>query len=88
MENEISKCDGCGDEIDESPENPYMVADEMLEYIGKQNHWDKFHSPSVCWGMLLAVFRVVFHIAPNEEKAVELITDCMAEFLGSDSADA
>ena len=85
--NRKSKCNGCDAEMDFDPVDPRPVTEDMMAFINKQEHWAERHAPSIAWGMVWAVFNVVFEIAPNKEKATELITDCMAEFL-DDGADA
>ena len=85
--NKKSKCDGCGDEFFD-PVDPRPVTEDMMDFIINQDHWSKHQGPSICWGMVSAVFRVVFDIAPSEKQAVQLITDCMSEFIEGDSADA
>ena len=81
MDKAQSKCEGCGTEMEFDPVNPYPIRDDMMEFIIKQEHWAEHHAPSIAWGMLTAVFVVIFDIAPNKDRAVELITDCMAEFV-------
>ena len=76
--NRKSKCDGCGTEMEFDPTDYRPVADDMMEFITNQQHWVEHHSPSIAWGMLSAVFNVIFDIAPTEEQAVRLITDCMS----------
>ena len=85
--NKNSKCDGCGDEFFD-PIDPRPVTEDMMDFILEQDHWSEREAPSICWGMVIAVFKVVFDIAPTEKQAVQLITDCMSEFLEGDSADA
>ena len=80
-------CEDCGEEINNDPANPYVVAEELEHFIAKQDHWSEFYAPSIAYGMLLAVFKVVFHIAPNEKKAIKVILDALSEFT-EEEADA
>ena len=84
--NKKTKCEECDSDI--LIIDPAPVADDMMDFIIEQEHWSKYQGPSICWGMVSAVFRVVFDIAPNEKQAVQLITDCMAEFMDGKGADA
>ena len=84
--NRKSKCDGCGTELEFDPVDPRPVTDDMMSFINEQDHWSERHAPSIAWGMLTAVFNVVFQIAPNNEKAMEVITDCMDQFIESGDA--
>ena len=79
--NRKSKCDGCGAEKDFDPVDPRPVTNDMMDFIITQEHWGDHHPPSIAWGMLVAVFSVVFDIAPNKNKAIQVITDCMEEFV-------
>jgi len=81
-----SKCDGCGSEMEFDPVDPRPITEDMMNFINTQEHWAERHTPSIAYGMLMAVFNVVFEIAPNKERAVEIITECMAEFV--EGADA
>ena len=86
--NRKNHCDGCGEEIDFDPVDPQPIFKDMMGFINKQEHWGEHHAPSIAWGMLIAVFNVIFQIAPNEKRAVELVTDCLQEFLEREWADA
>ena len=77
----VSHCDGCGKEMEFDPVDPKPITEDMMDFIKTQEHWSEHHAPSIAWGMLTAVFVVIFDIAPNKDRAVELITDCMAEFV-------
>tara|TARA_Y100000034_G_C6711071_1_gene314098 strand:- start:44 stop:343 length:300 start_codon:yes stop_codon:yes gene_type:complete len=77
----IAECQECGHELDVDPVSFEPVADDMLEFINQQEHWGKHNPPSICWGMLSAVFFVLFEIAPSKEDAIQLITDCMAHYI-------
>ena len=77
----VSHCDGCGTEIGFDPVDPKPVTEDMMDFILTQEHWSEHHAPSIAWGMLTAVFMVIFNIAPSKERAMELITDCMADFV-------
>ena len=81
-----SKCDGCGDEIDFDPVDPRPVTDDMMAFINTQEHWAEHHTPSIAWGMLTAVLTVIFQIAPNDKRAMQVITDCLGQFV--EEADA
>tara|TARA_Y100000310_G_C20597710_1_gene771355 strand:+ start:459 stop:764 length:306 start_codon:yes stop_codon:yes gene_type:complete len=83
-----SKCEGCGSELEFDPVDPRPVFEDMMGFINNQEQWSEHHAPSICWGMLIAVYSVIFQLAPNEKKAVQLVTDCLEEFLESDRADA
>ena len=85
-ENRKSKCDGCGTEMEFDPVDPTPVTEDLMAFINTQEHWAERHTPSIAWGMLTAVFNVVFHIAPNEKKAMQVITDCLDQFVGSGDA--
>tara|TARA_Y100000310_G_scaffold190680_1_gene190688 strand:- start:1267 stop:1566 length:300 start_codon:yes stop_codon:yes gene_type:complete len=84
--NRKSECIECGHELKLDPVDYRPITQDMMDFINKQEHWADHHSPSICWGMLEAVFGVVFTIAPNKEDAVQLITDCMAYYV--EEADA
>ena len=84
--NKKSKCDGCGTEVEFDPVDPRPVTEDMMDFINTQEHWCERHAPSIAWGMLYAVFNVVFQIAPNDEKAMQVITGCLDHFIGSGDA--
>ena len=86
--NRKSKCDGCGTEMEFDPVDPKPVFEDMMSFINKQEQWSEHHAPSIAWGMLIAVFNVIFQLAPNEKRAVQLITDCLEDFLEGEGADA
>ena len=79
-------CDDCGDAI--IPESYEEVADDMLDFITDQVHWTKYYTLSICWGMLTAVFTVIFQIAPNKKKATEIILDALSEHTEEEIGDA
>ena len=81
------KCDGCGSEIELEfdPLDPTQVGNEMIDFIIEQEHWKEYYPPSICWGMLEAVMTVVFEIAPNDEKAIQVITDVTRRFIDADA---
>ena len=62
------------------PENPYIVADNMMEFINSQEHWKDYYSPAICHGMLLSVLKVIYHLAPTRGTANELIYKAMQEY--------
>ena len=84
----VSHCDGCGKEMEFDPVDPKPVFEDMMGFINKQEQWSEHHAPSIAWGMLIAVFNVIFQLAPNEKRAVQLITDCLEHFLEGERADA
>ena len=86
--NRKSQCDGCGAEMEFDPVDPKPVFEDMMGFINNQEQWSEHHSPSIAWGMLIAVFNVIFQLAPTEEKAVQLITECLEHFLEGERADA
>tara|TARA_Y100000310_G_scaffold325345_1_gene388677 strand:- start:2867 stop:3133 length:267 start_codon:yes stop_codon:yes gene_type:complete len=81
-----SKCDGCGTEMEFDPVDPRPVTEDMMAFINTQEHWSELHSPSIAWGMLTAVLTVIFQIAPNDKRAMQVITDCLGQFV--EEADA
>ena len=82
----ISHCDNCGQETEFDPLDPTPVIEDMMAFINTQEQWIEHHAPSIAWGMLTAVFNVVFQIAPNEKRAMQVITDCLDKFIGSGDA--
>ena len=86
--NRKSHCKGCGTEVEFDPVDPRPVHDDMMDFINEQEQWSERHAPSIAWGMLSAVFNVIFQIAPNDKQAIKLITDCMTEYIDGESADA
>ena len=86
--NRKSKCDGCGTEMEFDPVDPKPVFEDMMGFINKQEQWSEHHTFTIAWGMLIAVFNVIFQLAPNEKRAVQLITDCLEDFLEGERADA
>ena len=83
--NRKSKCNGCGDEFFDTID-PRPITEDMMGFINKQEQWSEHHAPSIAWGMLIAVFNVIFQLAPNEKRAVQLITDCLEDFLEGEGA--
>ena len=83
-----SECQGCGVEMEFNPVDPTPVVEDMMNFINDQEQWSDHPSPTICWGMLMAVFKVVFYLAPNEERAMEVIMDSIDEFLDKESASA
>ena len=84
--NRKSKCDGCGTEMEFDPVDPRPVTEDMMAFINTQEQWSERHAPSIAWGMLTAVFNVIFQIAPNEKRAMQVITDCLDQFIGEGEA--
>ena len=84
----VTHCDGCGTEMEFDPVDPKPVFEDMMGFINKQEQWSVHHASSIAWGMLIAVFNVIFQLAPTEEKAVQLITECLEHFLEGEGADA
>tara|TARA_Y100000310_G_scaffold238006_1_gene241335 strand:- start:153 stop:452 length:300 start_codon:yes stop_codon:yes gene_type:complete len=82
----IAECHECGHDLELDPVDYRPVTKDMMDFINQQEHWGEHNSPSICWGMLEAVFGVVFFLAPDKEDAVQLITDCMAYYV--EEADA
>ena len=83
--NRKNHCDGCGEEVDFNPINPEPIWKDMHDFIGKQEHWTVHPTPTICWGMLEAVMDVVFEVAPDKEKALEVITDVTKTFIDADA---
>ena len=86
--NRKSKCEGCGTEMEFDPVDPRPVTEDMMSFINEQEHWGEHHAPSIAWGMLWAVYNVIFQLAPNKKQAVRVITDCLEEFMDGESGDA
>ena len=82
----IAECQECGHDLDIDPVDYRPITKDMMDFINKQEHWSDHHSPSICWGMLSAVFFVLFEIAPSKEDAIQLITDCMAYYVEEGNA--
>ena len=61
--------------------DPRPISDDMFDFIIKQEHWARHETPSICWGMLCAVFKVIFDMAPTEKQAIQIITDCLSGFM-------
>ena len=48
---------------------------DTYTFLKNQYHWIKFdNTPTVCMGVLDAVFQMVLELAPNKKQAIELIT--------------
>ena len=78
--NRKKACDNCGDEYFDTVD-PRPISDDMFDFIIKQEHWARHETPSICWGMLCAVFKVIFDMAPTEKQAIQIITDCLSGFM-------
>ena len=86
--NRKSVCDGCETEMEFDSVDPKPVFEDMMGFINKQEQWSVHHASSIAWGMLIAVFNVIFQLAPNEKRAVQLITECLEHFFEGERADA
>jgi hypothetical protein len=75
----------CGNKLmDHDPSNPYIVAQDMFDFINTKEDWEIFTSPSICLGMLMSVYSVVHHLAPNEETATKTILDALEMYKRED----
>ena len=95
VKDSIFLCEDCGSERltvepddDFDPIDPRPVTYDMMDFINKQEHWAEREAPSIAWGMLYAVFQVIFTIAPNQEGATKLITECLDNFLDGENGKA
>ena len=86
--NRKSHCEECGSEMEFDPVDPHPIFEDMMGFINNQEHWSEHHSPTISWGMLIAVYNVIFQLAPTEKQAVQLVTKCLEHFLEGDRADA
>ena len=75
-----SECQGCGAEMEYNPIDPTPVEDELSDFISKQEHWGDHPAPTVCWGMLRSVLKVIHYLAPSDKEFMQLVMDVVSEF--------
>ena len=63
-----------------------MVFDDTHEFLSTRDNWSKYKSKGqyIAYGVLNAVFDVIFSLAPNKESAMEVINMSLANFLNEE----
>ena len=60
-----------------------MVFNDTHEFLLTRDNWDKVKSKGqyIAYGLLNAVFDVIFSLAPSKESAIEIINMSLTNFL-------
>ena len=63
-----------------------MVFQDTYDFLITRDNWDKVKSKGqyIAYGLLNAVFDVIFSLAPSKESAMEIINMSLTNFLLSD----
>ena len=63
-----------------------MVFEDTHEFLLTRDNWDKVKSKGqyIAYGLLNAVFDVIFSLAPSKESAMEIINMSLTNFLVSE----
>ena len=63
-----------------------MVFDDTHEFLLTRDNWKKYKSKGqyIAYGLLNAVFDMIFSLAPSKESAMEIINMSLTNFLVSE----
>ena len=63
-----------------------MVFDDTHEFLLTRKNWSKYKSKGqyIAYGLLNAVFDMIFSLAPSKESAMEIINMSLTNFLVSE----
>ena len=63
-----------------------MVFDDTHEFLLTRDNWSKYKSKGqyIAYGLLNAVFDMIFSLAPSKESAMEVINMSLTNFLVSE----
>ena len=63
-----------------------MVFDDTHEFLLTRDNWSKYKSQGqyIAYGLLNAVFDMIFSLAPSKESAMEIINMSLTNFLVSE----
>ena len=63
-----------------------MVFDDTIEFLLTRDNWSKYKSKGqyIAYGLLNAVFDMIFSLAPSKESAMEIINMSLTNFLVSE----
>ena len=63
-----------------------MVFDDTHEFLLTRDNWSKYKAKGqyIAYGLLNAVFDMIFSLAPSKESAIEIINMSLTNFLVSE----